>query len=66
MTSISVRISPSNFGSSVLEGIAGEPDLVTDSMIKSINRWLNDGGNKKESYALSDIDNCIDWAMTGK
>ena len=65
MTRIETRIEARKFMGIVLENIAGSADMVTDKMIDSINRWLNQG-NKKEDYFACEVDVLVDWVMTGK
>ncbi len=65
MTLIQVNIDPRKFIALVLENICGDPDMVTDRIIQSIQRWL-DAGNNKESFEAKDIDILVDWVMTCK
>ena len=63
-TTVKTSLPARKFMALVLEDIAGSPDMVTESMIASINRWLNNG-NKKEFYQVYEIADLIDWVMTG-
>lgn len=65
MQTVKTQIEARKFMSIVLENIAGEPSMVTDRMINSINRWIN-SGNQKECYNTSEIELLVDWVMTGR
>ena len=60
-TTVITSIEPRRFMGIVCE----TPDLVTEAIIDSINRWLHDG-NKKEFYNAAEVDVLVDWVMTGK
>ena len=63
-TEVKVFIPARKFMGLVLEELASTPDMVTDAMIESINRWLKKGNNK-ESYSPSEINVLVGWVMSG-
>lgn len=61
-----VALAPRNFAVLVLKELSNDdPDLVTDSMIESFNRWVA-AGNRKEYYAVKDVTKVVDWFYSGK